>query len=109
MLGCQVDLAEDGEQAVAAAAKGMYDAILMDVHMPRMNGLAATRAILQMEGPAGHVPIIGLSADVLPHNIALCRQAGMVEHVAKPVQLDVLYTVLHRQLSRSAAMAASAA
>lgn len=109
MLGCQVDLAADGEQAVAAAAKGAYDAILMDVHMPRMDGLAATRAILQMEGPAGRVPIIGLSADVLPHNIALCRQAGMVEHVSKPVQLDVLYTVLHRQLSRSAAMAAASA
>jgi signal transduction histidine kinase/ActR/RegA family two-component response regulator len=109
MLGCQVDLAEDGEQAVQAAAKGGYDAILMDVHMPRMDGLAATRAILKMEGAEGRVPIIGLSADILPHNIALCRQAGMVEHVSKPVQLDLLYSVLNRQLSRPAASAASAA
>ena len=109
MLGCQVDLAEDGEQAVAAAASGVYDAILMDVHMPRMDGLAATRAILKMEGAAGRTPIIGLSADVIPHNIALCRQAGMVEHVPKPVQLDLLYTVLHRQLAHAAELAQSAA
>jgi signal transduction histidine kinase/ActR/RegA family two-component response regulator len=109
MLGCQVDLAQDGEQAVQAAAKGGYDAILMDVHMPRMDGLAATRAILKLEGLAGRVPIIGLSADVLPQNIALCRQAGMVEHISKPVQLDVLYAALHRQLSRSTDTAASAA
>lgn len=109
MLGCQVDLAEDGEQAVEAAAKGGYDAILMDVHMPRMDGLAATQAILKLDGAASRVPIIGLSADVLPHNIALCRQAGMVEHISKPVQLDVLYSALHRQLSRSAEAVASAA
>lgn len=101
MLGCRVDLAEDGLQAVAAATNGGYDAILMDVHMPRMDGLAATRAILKLEGAAGQVPVIGLTADVLPHNIALCEQAGMVEHVSKPVQLDVLYAVLHRQLTAS--------
>jgi signal transduction histidine kinase/ActR/RegA family two-component response regulator len=109
MLGCRVDLAEDGEQAVVAAAKGGYDAILMDVHMPRMDGLAATRAILAIEGPVGQTPIIGLSADVLPHNIALCKAAGMVEHVPKPVQLDVLYTVLKRQIGRAPLPAASVA
>ncbi len=108
MLGCRVDLADDGIQAVAAATNGGYDAILMDVHMPRMDGLAATRAILALEGPAGRVPIIGLSADVLPHNIALCEQAGMVEHVSKPVQLDVLYAVLHRQLTAPSAAHESA-
>ena len=101
MLGCRVDLAEDGEQAVEAAARGGYDAILMDVHMPRMDGLTATRAILALDGPAGEVPIIALSADVLPQNIAQCLKAGMIDHVSKPVQLDVLYAVLHRALTRA--------
>ena len=109
MLGCRVDLAEDGEQAVIAAANGGYDAVLMDVHMPRMDGLAATRAILKLDGPAGQVPVIGLSADVLPHNIALCEQAGMVDHVSKPVQLDVLYSALQRQMARNPATVISAA
>jgi CheY-like chemotaxis protein/anti-sigma regulatory factor (Ser/Thr protein kinase) len=109
MLGCRVDLAEDGVQAVECAAKGGYDAILMDVHMPRMDGLAATRAILELDGALGRVPIIGLSADVLPHNIALCAKAGMVDHVPKPVQLDVLHAVLKRQLLRAPLTKASAA
>jgi signal transduction histidine kinase/ActR/RegA family two-component response regulator len=108
MLGCRVDLAEGGQEAVAAVGKGGYDIILMDVHMPVMDGLAATRAIRQMEGAVGATPIIALSADVLPQNIALCLKAGMVDHVPKPVQLDVLYAVLHRQLNPPAADAAGA-
>ena len=106
MLGCRVGLAEDGEQAVEAASKGGYDVILMDVHMPRMDGLAATRAILQLGGPASQTPIIALSADVLPQNIALCLKAGMVDHVPKPVQLDTLYLVMHRHLRAAAALQA---
>ena len=107
MLGCRVDLAEGGQEAVAAAAKGAYDVILMDVHMPGMDGLAATRAILQMGGAIGATPIIALSADVLPQNIAACLKAGMVDHVPKPVQLDVLYNVLHRRLMQAQVVSAS--
>jgi signal transduction histidine kinase/CheY-like chemotaxis protein len=110
MLGCRVDLAESGEQAVEAAGKGVYDAILMDVHMPGMDGLTATRLIRQMPGAKGSTPIIALSADVLPQNIALCLKAGMVDHVPKPVQLDVLYAVLRRWMhERSLSAAESAA
>jgi signal transduction histidine kinase/CheY-like chemotaxis protein len=109
MLGCRVELAEDGEQAVQAAARGGYDVILMDVHMPRMDGLTATRAIRQLPSLKGSVPIVALSADVLPHNIAQCMKAGMVDHVPKPVQLDVLYTVLRRCLREQAAIASVSA
>jgi CheY-like chemotaxis protein len=108
MLGCRVDLAKGGQEAVVAASRGGYDVILMDVHMPGMDGLAATRAIRQLEGAPGATPIIALSADVLPQNIALCLKAGMVDHVPKPVQLDVLYAVLHRQLTEAAAAVAAA-
>ncbi|HUO21505.1 MAG TPA: ATP-binding protein [Caulobacteraceae bacterium] len=96
MLGCQVDLAASGEAAVEAAGRGGYDAILMDVHMPGMDGLTATRLIRQLPAGRGSTPIIALSADVMPQNIALCLKSGMVDHVPKPVQLDVLYAVLRR-------------
>jgi CheY-like chemotaxis protein len=108
MLGCEVDLASSGEEAVQAASAQIYDAILMDVHMPRMDGLAATRAIRALAGPAGQAPIIAMSADVLPQSVERCRAAGMVDHLAKPVQLRALHQTLSRwmieqQKRRSAA------
>jgi signal transduction histidine kinase/CheY-like chemotaxis protein len=99
LLGCQVDLAASGEEAVAAAQATVYDAILMDVHMPRMDGLAATRAIRQLDSPAGQVPIIAMSADVMPQNVERCRAAGMVDHLAKPVQLRALHEALARHMA----------
>jgi CheY-like chemotaxis protein len=87
----------------------VYDAILMDLHMPKMDGLAATRAIRALKGPAGKTPIIAMSADVMPNSIDRCRAAGMVDHLAKPVQLRALHDTLARwmapqkQKSRSAA------
>jgi CheY-like chemotaxis protein len=96
LLGCEVDLASSGEEAVEAVATVAYDAILMDVHMPRMDGLTATRAIRASGLPSASTPIIAMSADVMPQNIARCRQAGMVDHLAKPVQLQTLHDVLKR-------------
>jgi signal transduction histidine kinase/CheY-like chemotaxis protein len=108
LLGCEVDLAASGEEAVEAARAKVYDVILMDVHMPRMDGLAATRAILQMDGTAGRTAIVAMSADVLPQNVERCRAAGMTDHLAKPVQLKALHAVLEsclaeQQKRRSAA------
>jgi signal transduction histidine kinase/ActR/RegA family two-component response regulator len=107
LLGCEVDLAGSGEDAVAAVADKAYDAVLMDVHMPMMDGLAATRAIRALDGPNAAVPILAMSADVMPQSIERCRQAGMVEHLAKPVQIKALHEALQRwmtgQQRRSAA------
>jgi CheY-like chemotaxis protein len=98
LAGCAVETAEDGDEAVLAAAAGGFDIILMDIHMPRMDGLAAARAIKALPGPASRAPIIALSADVMPQQIERCRQAGMVDHVAKPIQRDVLIAALNRWL-----------
>ena len=107
MLGCEVDIAASGAEAVAAVAAKAYDAVLMDVHMPKMDGVAATRAIRALDGPHAAVPILAMSADVMPQSIERCRQAGMVEHLAKPVQLKALHDALKRwmtgQTRRSAA------
>ncbi|MDB5455626.1 MAG: histidine kinase, partial [Caulobacter sp.] len=88
LAGCAVETADGGVAAVAAAAKGGFDLILMDIHMPDLDGLAATRAICALDGPAGRTPIIAMSADALPAQVALCLAAGMVDHVAKPIQRD---------------------
>jgi len=99
LAGCQVFTAEDGFQAVEAARTGGFDLILMDVHMPGMDGLAAARAIRALDGPMADTPILALSADVLPEQVARCRAAGMDGHVAKPIRRDELLAAVSRALS----------
>ena len=99
LAGCKVDIAENGQQAVEAAEVGEYDMILMDIHMPLMDGLAATRAIRALRSPASRVPIIAMSADALPQQVERCYAAGMVDHIAKPIQREVLYAKVERWLT----------
>jgi signal transduction histidine kinase/ActR/RegA family two-component response regulator len=109
LLGCEVILAENGEQGVAAARDGGCDLILMDVHMPRMDGLEATRAIRALPGEVGRVPIIAMSADVMPEMEAACLKAGMNAAVGKPIQIEALHAVLARWLDDAAKNTAAAA
>jgi signal transduction histidine kinase/ActR/RegA family two-component response regulator len=106
LAGCEVTVAEDGFQAVAAVRDGDFDVVLMDVHMPGMDGLAATRAIRALPGPISRAPIIALTADVRPEQVALCRQAGMTDHVGKPIHRDQLLAAVARALAEPAAAAA---
>ncbi|HEY3636823.1 MAG TPA: ATP-binding protein [Rhizomicrobium sp.] len=85
-LGHTVELACNGREAVAAAGKQHFDLILMDVQMPEMDGMEATRAIRRMGGAAATVPILALTASVSPDDVAVCRAAGMNDHVAKPIR-----------------------
>jgi len=98
LAGCDVVTAEDGVQAVEAARAGGFDVILMDVHMPVMDGLAATRAIRGFGGAVGAVPIVALTADVPADQVARCREAGMTDHVAKPINRDQLLAAVGRAL-----------
>lgn len=100
LLGCTVDVACDGREGIEAASVGRYDAILMDVHMPVVDGLAASRAIRAFPGPAGKVPIIAMSADVLPEQQDRMRAAGMIDSVAKPVNIEDLHDCLQRWVGR---------
>ncbi|WP_297512791.1 ATP-binding protein [uncultured Caulobacter sp.] len=103
LAGCAVTTAENGLQALEAARGGAFDLVLMDVHMPGMDGLAATRAIRALPGPAAEMPIIALSADVLPEQIARCRAAGMTDHVGKPIRREDLFAAVARALEQAAA------
>lgn len=84
-MGHEVDAVADGCAAVEASASGGYDLILMDVQMPRMDGLAATRAIRDLGGRTAGTPIIALTANVLPDQIAFYRASGMDDHIGKPI------------------------
>ncbi len=80
-----LDMVENGEQAVRAAVETAYDLILMDMQMPVMDGPSAARAIRASTGPERDTPIVALTANVLPEQIAQCQAAGMQGHVAKPI------------------------
>jgi len=109
LLGCDVVLAEHGEEAVAAVQTQACDLILMDVHMPRMDGLEATRAIRALGGQHAGVPIIAMSADVMPEMEAACLKAGMNAAVGKPIQIQALHDVLAKWLPQGGSRGAAAA
>ncbi len=92
LQGWEVDLTtvENGAEAVQAAAGGAFDLVLMDVHMPVMDGMDATRAIRALPGSVGRVPILALTANVQPEQIGACRAAGMDAHVGKPIEVVAL-------------------
>jgi signal transduction histidine kinase/ActR/RegA family two-component response regulator len=92
--GYMVTSVESGADAVAAAANGTFDAILMDVRMPGMDGLEATRRIRAAEFDGQHVPIIALTAQAFTEQVAECRAAGMDIHLAKPYTPDTLMAAL---------------
>ncbi|MGE3918496.1 MAG: PAS-domain containing protein, partial [Hyphomicrobiaceae bacterium] len=93
-LGHHVQLVSDGAEAVNAVSTGAFDLVLMDVQMPNMDGLDATRRIRQLPGSVGRIPIIALTAQTLPVKIAETVVAGMSGHIAKPVTQHRLRQVL---------------
>jgi hypothetical protein len=88
--GFQADLAVDGRRAVDAVMKSDYDLVLMDVQMPRMDGLEATAQIRFREGTNRHTPIVGLTANALPGDRERCLAAGMDDYLSKPVSVEQL-------------------
>ncbi len=92
--GHRVTLAGDGREAVMAAAAGGVDLVLMDMQMPRMDGIEATRRIRSLPPPEGRVPILAMTANAMSTDIERCFAAGMDGHVAKPFDPDRLYLVI---------------
>jgi PAS domain S-box-containing protein len=96
--GLQVQLAQDGEEAVAMAAQRRYALILMDMQMPRLNGLDATRRIRE-GGACRDVPVLALTANAFDEDRLRCLAAGMDDHLPKPIETAVLYAKLGELLA----------
>ena len=99
-LGLEIDTVCDGAEAVQAMQAGAYDLVLMDVHMPVMDGLVATQEIRRMQvGTGRRTPILALTANVHADQVARCLDAGMDGHLAKPIQIPELAGALAHWLS----------
>ncbi|CAO3440040.1 ATP-binding protein [Azospirillum endophyticum] len=94
--GHHVDAVEDGAAALAAVQEHAYDLVLMDVQMPVMDGLEATRRIRALPGALGRIPILALSAGVMQVEVERCLQAGMNAHLAKPLDKAKLLAAIGR-------------
>jgi signal transduction histidine kinase/ActR/RegA family two-component response regulator len=104
-LGCQVEVARNGREAVESIARATYDAVLMDCEMPEMTGYEATQEIRRQEQhTAKHLPIIALTGHASPEDAAKCRQAGMDDVLTKPLTLPALREKLERLLAGPASL-----
>ena len=102
--GHSVVVARDGIEAVDLHANQAFDAILMDVQMPKLDGYGATAIIRKQEATSGHhIPIIAMTANAMAGDRELCLKAGMDDYVAKPVQSEELFAVLERYAGGNAA------
>ena len=98
--GHTVDVASSGAEAIRAVAEGGYDLVLMDIQMPGMDGMTATRQIRAMGGSASEVPIVAMTANVLPHQMSEYLAAGMQGHIGKPFKREALLATVEHWAGR---------
>ena len=99
--GYDVRIVDNGRDAIDAVQASRFDSVLMDMQMPEMDGLEATRRIRALGGDYARLPIIALSARVFPEDIEQCRAAGMNDHIAKPFDREQMYQVIERWTARA--------
>jgi CheY-like chemotaxis protein len=100
-LGCRVEIASSGAEAVRMLEQFPFDLVLMDCQMPEMDGFEATRRIRRLGG-AGRLPIVALTAAALPEDRERCFAAGMDAYLTKPIRLEQLRECLGRFFGASA-------
>jgi CheY-like chemotaxis protein len=104
-IGLVVDLAEDGAIALDMAQRTTYALILMDMQMPNLNGVDATKAIRALPGYA-HTPILAMTANAFDEDRQVCLDAGMNDHIGKPVDPERLFETLVRWLEKTSPQSA---
>ncbi|MDJ0387139.1 response regulator [Roseomonas sp. E05] len=94
--GHHVTCVEDGAAALAAVQQNGFDMVLMDLQMPVMDGLEATRRIRALPPPQSHVPVLAVTASAMPEQVEACHAAGMDGHLAKPIDRETLLRMVQR-------------
>jgi len=105
--GHQTTMVANGREAVEAVQAGQFDIVLMDMQMPEMDGLEATRRIRALPGPAGQLPILALTANAMSDDARRCLEAGMNGHVAKPIDPQALSAAIAALLPQRVTVAAT--
>ncbi len=100
-LGHTCDIVADGHEAVARVQRGGYDLVLMDIQMPQLDGIAATRQIRALDGSAASIPIVALTANAMVEEKAAYLEAGMDDYVSKPIEARELRQAIGRALGKS--------
>ncbi len=95
-LGCEADVAGDGESAFAKLMSGGWDAVLMDWRLPDTTGLELTRRLRQSTAAGAEVPVIALTANAMQGDREACLAAGMTDYLTKPIELDRLREAIER-------------
>jgi len=95
-FGYLIDVANNGIEAVEKYREGEYDFILMDIMMPEMDGIEATKCIRDYEDGRMRIPIIALTADIMIANEEKCLESGMDAHLSKPFEIESLFKVLEK-------------
>jgi signal transduction histidine kinase/DNA-binding response OmpR family regulator len=98
-LKFDLTIAANGRDALEQASQGIFDVVFMDMRMPEMDGLAATRAMRALGGDWTRIPIIALTANAFPDDVKACRDAGMDEFMSKPIRKKVLLEKLSKLLA----------
>ncbi|MCP4116138.1 MAG: response regulator [Desulfobacteraceae bacterium] len=98
-FGCVVEICPNGREAISMFRKNDYDIVLMDVHMPVMDGFEATGQIREIEGDDSHMPIVAMTALAMKGDMERCIEVGMDDYIAKPIRKHALYSVLEKYFS----------
>ena len=108
MFGCTSETAVDGLEALEAVQQRQFDLVLMDIKMPRMDGVQATQAIRALEGPVSSVPIVALTANADPEDAKKYLASGMAAVIEKPIKPERLRMAMNAALEQAAAAAGDA-
>jgi len=108
-LGCDIVTAADGMIALERCAETVFDVIFMDVRMPELDGRETTRRLRAEGGPNARTPVVAVTADTAPEDVAACQAAGMAYFVSKPLTPPALLGALQHVLDDSAQAAEIAA